>query len=178
MNIIGGFYNAADELEEQAGNPYRQISLWVLFYFKIKSLIIFNSISNFRESKTKTKAAWIEKLEVIYEMRLRDLDPQLWNHLKTLDISPRLFGLWVRFLFTARSNFSFQEMAQTTLWSWIPILRCAFSLGRHLLRQTFIRNHRWYLCRNAHPDPSIIVERRLLNCSSISDEIPSDCGRS
>jgi len=85
MNIIGGFYNAADELEEQSRNPYRQISL---------------------ESKTKTKAVWIEKLEMIYEMRLRDLDPQLWSHLKALDISPRLFGLrWLRLLYGREFTF-------------------------------------------------------------------------
>ncbi|KAE9556205.1 hypothetical protein FO519_000544 [Halicephalobus sp. NKZ332] len=79
MNIIGEFYSVADELEEQPENSYYQCAL---------------------ESRKKTKAAWIEKLDVIYDMRLRDLDPQLWSHLKTLDISPRLFGLrWLRLLY-------------------------------------------------------------------------------
>uniref|UniRef100_A0AC34RI87 Rab-GAP TBC domain-containing protein n=1 Tax=Panagrolaimus sp. JU765 TaxID=591449 RepID=A0AC34RI87_9BILA len=78
MSIIGQFYGTADELDEDQN-------------------IYFNFVY---ESSKKIRTAWVEKLDLIFDVRLKEIDRQLWNHLRNLDISPRLFGLrWLRLLF-------------------------------------------------------------------------------
>lgn len=71
MTIIGQFYGTADDLDEDQN-------------------IYYNAII---ESGKKARTAWIEKLDLIFDVRLKEIDRQLWNHLRNLDISPRLFGL-------------------------------------------------------------------------------------
>jgi TBC1 domain family protein 5 len=100
MDIVEGFYTVADEnfLDQSVvvtPSPSTPFSLFVSEKLeKVKRKL------SFRNEGTKPKAPWISKLEIIYDQKLRFIDFALWNHLNTLDISPRLFGLrWLRLLY-------------------------------------------------------------------------------